>query len=107
MKAFRIGPYQIYCQPGRVFTRQDTLAVAFQLNNLTAAVRAGGEIKIEFLKDGQPFRDIRRKPSDYADLPDVLEEVPLADFSPAHYTVRVSYLSRAATRSSRRPRNST
>ena len=90
MKAFRVGPFQIYCQPNRVFTRQETLAVVFQLNNLADGIAAGGEVRIEFLKDGQPFRDIRRKPSDYPGLPNVLEEVSLADFPPAHYTVRVS-----------------
>ncbi len=90
MKAFRIGPYQIYCQPNRVFTKQETLAVAFQLSGLADELASGGEVRIEFLKDGQPFRDIRRKPSDYPELPNVLEEVALADFPPAHYTVRVS-----------------
>jgi len=90
MKAFRMGAYQIYCQPNRTFTRQDTLAVAFQLHNLAGNIADAGEIKIEFLKDGQPFRTIARKPSDYAGLPDILEQVPLADFIPAHYTVRVS-----------------
>ncbi len=90
MKAFRVGPFQIYCQPNRVFTRQETLAVLFQLNGLSDELAAGGEVRIEFLKDGQPFRDIRRKPSDYPELPNVLEEVSLADFPPAHYTVRVS-----------------
>jgi len=90
MKAFRVGPFQIYCQPNRVFTRQETLVVSFQLNNLSDEFAAGGEVRLEFLKDGQPFRDIRRKPSDYPELPNVLEEVSLADFPPAHYTVRVS-----------------
>jgi GWxTD domain-containing protein len=90
MKAFRVGPFQIYCQPNRVFTRQETLVVSFQLNNLSGEFAAGGEVRLEFLKDGQPFRDIRRKPSDYPELPNVLEEVSLADFPPAHYTVRVS-----------------
>jgi GWxTD domain-containing protein len=90
MKAFRVGPFQIYCQPNRVFTRHETLAVAFQLNGLPDDLASGGEVRVEFLRDGQPFRDIRRKPSDYADLPNVLEEVSLADFPPAHYTVRVS-----------------
>ncbi len=90
MKAFRVGPFQIYCQPNRVFTKKETLAIAFQLNNLSGEVAAGGEVRIEFLKDGQPFRAIRRKPSDYAELPTVLEEVSLADFPPAHYMVRVS-----------------
>ncbi len=90
MKAFRVGPYQVYCQPNRVFTKKETLAVAFQLNSLADEVAAGGEVRIEFLKDGQLFRDLRRKPSDYPELPTVLEEFPLADFPPAHYTVRVS-----------------
>ncbi len=96
MKAFRVGAYQIYCQPNRTFTRQDTLAVAFQLHNLAGDLAAAGEVKLEILKDGQSFRTIVRKPSEYADLPDVLEQVPLADFPPAHYTVRVS-LSKAGT----------
>ncbi|HMA55036.1 MAG TPA: GWxTD domain-containing protein [Acidobacteriota bacterium] len=90
MKAFRVGAYQIYGQPNRTFTRQETLAIAFQLNNLSHDAAAAGEIKFEFLKDDQPFRTIVHKPSDYADLPDVLEQVPLADFPPAHYAVRVS-----------------
>ncbi len=91
MKAFRVGPFQLYAQPGRVFTRQDTLAVAFQLYAPSAELAAGGEITIEFLKDGQLFRDLRRRPADYPDLPVVVEEVPLADFPAAHYTVRVSF----------------
>jgi GWxTD domain-containing protein len=91
MKAFRVGPFQLYAQPGRVFTRQDTLAVAFQLYVLSAELAAGGEITIEFLKDGQLFRDLRRRLADYPDLPVVVEEVPLADFPAAHYTVRVSF----------------
>ena len=90
MKAFRIGPFQISCQPGRVFTQHDTLAMAFQLNNLSPELVREGQIRTEFLKDGQPFRDIRRAPADYPDLPDVLEECALADFPPAHYGVKVS-----------------
>ncbi len=90
MKAFRVGPYQIYCQPGRVFARKETLAVVFQLNNPAPGLADSGEVRIAFLKDGQTFREIRRKPSDYPELPVVLEEVSLADFPPAHYTVRVS-----------------
>jgi len=96
MKAFRVGAYQIYCQPNRTFTRQDTLAVVFQLHNLAGDLAAAGEVKLEILKDGQSFRTIVRRPSEYADLPDVLEQVPLADFPPAHYTARVS-LSKAGT----------
>jgi GWxTD domain-containing protein len=91
MKAFRVGPFQIYAQPGRVFTRQDRLAVAFQLAGLSADLAADGEIRIELVKDGQPFREVRRRPADCPDLPVVVEEIALADFPPAHYAVRVSF----------------
>jgi GWxTD domain-containing protein len=96
IKAFRIGPYQVFCQPGRIFTAKDTLAVAFQLNDLPGDVAGGGLVKLSFLKDDAPFREIVRKPSDFPDLPNVLEEVSLADFPPAHYKVRVSLLSGGA-----------
>jgi GWxTD domain-containing protein len=90
MKAFRVGPYQLYGQPGRVFTRHDTMAVSFQLNGLSDELAAGGEISIAFLNDGQVVRAIRRRPADYPDLPVIVEEVPLGDLPAAHYKVRVS-----------------
>jgi GWxTD domain-containing protein len=90
MKAFRVGPYQLYGQPGRVFTRRDTMAVAFQLNGLSDELAAGGELTIAFLRDGQVVRAIRRRPADYPDLPVVVEEVPLGDLQAAHYAVRVT-----------------
>jgi GWxTD domain-containing protein len=96
MKAFRVGPYQIYGQPGRVFARSETLVVAFQLNNLPDELAASGEVRIEFLRDGQSVRAIRRKPADYPDLPNIIEEVALADFTPAHYVVRASLASSGA-----------
>jgi len=92
VKAFRVGPYQIYGQPGRIFTRQDTMAVAFQINDAAGAGRDASEVRIEFLKDGQPVRDVRRKLAEYPDPRNIVEEVPLAGFAPAHYSVRVSCL---------------
>ena len=96
MRAFRLGPYQIHCRPGRTFSRSETLAVAFQLNNLGDGLAAAGQVRIEVLREGETVRDIRRKPADYADLPDVLEEIPLAGLAPDHYTVRVSLSSGGA-----------
>jgi len=96
IKAFRVGPYQVYCQPGRVFTVKDTLAVAFQVNDLPADLARNGRIKLTFLKDGRSFREIVRTTPEYPDLPTALEEVALADFPPAHYEVRVSFLNEGA-----------
>lgn len=96
IKAFKIGPYQIYCQPGRLFTAGDTLSIGFQLNGLSGDLAQNGLVRIAFFKEDKPFREITRKPSEYQDLPDALEQVALADFPPAHYTVRVSVLKAGA-----------
>ena len=95
MKAFRVGAYQIFCQPGLTFSRQEVLAVAFQVHNLTGDA-AAAEIKLEFLKDGRPVRTIVKKATDYPDLPDILEEVSLANFAPAHYALKVAVSSGGA-----------
>jgi GWxTD domain-containing protein len=90
IKAFRVGPHQVFCQPGRIFTAKDTLAVAFQINDLPGDLADAGIVKLTFLKDEAPFREIVKKPSDFPDLPNVVEEISLADFPPAHYRIRVS-----------------
>ncbi len=90
MKAFRLGAYQIFAQPGRIFAKSDTLVLAYQINDMSPSFRAAGQVRLEFLKDGQPFRDVRRAAADIPDPQAILEEVALADFPPAHYTVRVS-----------------
>jgi GWxTD domain-containing protein len=96
IKAFKIGPYEIYCQPGRIFTAGDILAIGFQLNGLSDDLAQNGLVKIAFFKDDKPFREITRKPSEYQDLPNALEQIPLSDFPPAHYKVRVSVLKAGA-----------
>jgi GWxTD domain-containing protein len=95
MKAFRVGVHRIVCQPGLTFSRGETLAVAFQIHNL-AGDAAAAEIKLEFLKDGRPVRTIVKKTTDYPELPDILEEVSLADFAPAHYALKVAVSSGGA-----------
>jgi GWxTD domain-containing protein len=92
VRPFQVGPFQVFCQPGRIFTVQDTLAIVFQLNDLPEDTVRTGRVRLTFLKDGQPFREVIRTPSEYADLPNALETIPLADFPPAHYQVQVSLL---------------
>ncbi len=90
IKPFQIGPYQIYCQPGRVFTKSDTLAVAFQVFGLTSEQKRSALIRFTFLKDGQTAFEKNRPIPEVGDFPDVLQEFPLADFVPAHYNLKVS-----------------
>lgn len=90
IKPFQIGPYQIYCQPGRVFAKGDTLAVAFQVFGLNPEQKRSGLIRFTFLKNGQTAFEKSRPIPEVGDFPDVLQEFPLADFVPAHYNLKVS-----------------
>jgi GWxTD domain-containing protein len=92
LKPFRFGAFQVYCQPNRVFLSKDTLSLAFQVHGLPAEIRDKAELKFNFLKNDQEFRSFTRKAVEYAGLPDVLEEVALGDFLPAHYRVQVSLM---------------
>ena len=92
IKPFQFGTRQIYCQPSRVFTKKDTLAVAFQVFGLTPQQKQSGQIKFVFLKNGQPALEKNRAVGEYGEFPYVLEEFSLADFLPAHYNLKVSVI---------------
>jgi GWxTD domain-containing protein len=96
IRAFRVGPYQVFCQPGRVFTAGDTLAIVFQIFGLPTDRARSVQVRLAFLKDDAPFREITRSPAEFPDLPDCLEEIPLAGFPPAHYRVKVALLDAGA-----------
>lgn len=92
LKPFRLGSFQVYAQPNRVFLKKDLLAVAFQMTNLTSVEKAKGEVDFKFFKEDQEFRSFSRKVSEYPELPNCLEEFSLAEFSPAHYKIQASLL---------------
>jgi GWxTD domain-containing protein len=92
VRPFQLGRSQIYAQSGRVFVKDDDLAVAFQLNGLTRNVLEEGEIIYRISRDEEEFRTFTRKVADYASPEEIIERIPLKDFSPAHYFLEVALL---------------
>ena len=92
LKPFRFGAFQVYCQPNRVFLPKDTLSLAFQVQGLPADARKKTELRFTFLKDDQEFRSFTRRLAEYPGFPDMLEEVALTDWVPAHYRVQVALM---------------
>lgn len=90
LRPFQIGDNQIYVLANRIFVRQDTLAAAFQIHGLNPSLRINGEIKFVFFKGQEEFRSIAKKISEYPDLPNILEQFSLSDFTPANYRIQVS-----------------
>ncbi len=89
---FQFGPYRVEVQPGRVFSRLESLVVAFQVAGLSEAQRREGRVRCRILKEGEPVLEKERALAEYRDLPNVLEEFPLRDLLPAHYGVKVALL---------------
>lgn len=92
LKPFLLGSYQVYSQPGRIFLKKDTLALAFQLYGLTESQEKNGELRFTFQKNGEDYRTTSRGISDFPDVPQIVEEFPLADFPPAHYIIKAALL---------------
>ncbi len=90
LRPFQAGEYQIYFQANRVFIRKDNLVIVFQIHGLSGELREKGEVKFTFLKGGEEFLSKNRKVAEYLDLPNILEQFDLSQFSPAHYRIQVS-----------------
>ena len=90
LRPFQIGTNQLYFQANRTFIIQDNLVLAFQINGLKPAQIEGGELKYNFLKNGEPFRTETKAIIDYPERPNFVEQFTLLDFSPAHYRIELS-----------------
>jgi GWxTD domain-containing protein len=90
LRPFQIGDVSIQVQANRTFTRSEGLVLAFQVWGLPQNLGDEAEIGFTFLRDDQLIRSYSRRPSDYPSFPDVVEEVNLTEFVPAHYRVRIS-----------------
>lgn len=92
LKPFQFGSIQVYVQASRVLTKSDPLVLAFQVLGLDEASRSRARLRFEITKEGQPVKDWERDLAGYAEIPNVVESVPAADFAPAIYDVKVLLL---------------
>jgi len=88
LKPFQYGSTQVYFQPNRVLTRNDSLVAAFQVFGLSDAQREAAEIRYSLTREGSPPVSWSRPLAAYPDLPNVVEERLLKDLPPAHYLFR-------------------
>ncbi|MDH5467677.1 MAG: tetratricopeptide repeat protein [Candidatus Aminicenantes bacterium] len=90
LRPFQIGNNQIYFQANSIFVRQDTLVTTFQIHGINQALREKGEIRFTFFKGEDEFRSTVKRIPEYPDLPNILEQFSLREFTPAHYRIKVS-----------------
>jgi hypothetical protein len=92
LRPFQLGTNQIHFQANRTFIMQDKLVLAFQIHGLKPAQIERGELRYNFLKNGEPFKSETKKILDYLNRPNFIEQFALLDFSPAHYRVELSLI---------------
>lgn len=90
LKPFRLGQAQILCQPNKIFQRQDKLFLNFQVLGRTPELEQKGSIQFDILRQEEKVFSVTRKVSDYGNKLDILEEFPLASFSPGIYMMEVT-----------------
>ncbi|UCC41713.1 MAG: GWxTD domain-containing protein [Candidatus Aminicenantes bacterium] len=90
LRPFQIGGYRIYFHAKRVFLKADTMVLAFQIHGLSEEAKEKGEIRFTFMKGGEGFHTTTKKLAEFTELPVVLEQFSLSEFTPAHYRIQVS-----------------
>lgn len=90
LRPFQMGKHQIYIHSNRVFLRQDDLVLTFQIHGLSPEMTEKGEIRYTIFKGDEEFQSFSRPITGYEEIPNFVEEIPLAEFFPAHYRVQVS-----------------
>lgn len=90
LRPFQMGDYRLYFDAKRVFLKTDTLVLAFQIHGLSEAVKEKGEIRFSFFKGGEEFRTTINKLTEFAELPNIVEQFSFSEFDPAHYRIQVS-----------------
>lgn len=93
-----IKPYlfknnQFVPSPRNDFVRDDTLFIYFQILNVPPSLRRS--YSIEYIIKDENQRDVFyqiKEISSYSDLANIFEEIPLKEYSPAHYWMQIKLL---------------
>ena len=92
LKPFLFKGVQLRPSPRNDFLQTDTMTVYIQLGGFNQQLKQEASLEIALLKEGERFKTIKRKLSEYVDPANIIEEYPLRDFPPAYYRLEASLL---------------
>ena len=91
VKPFKIGNFQIACQPRHVFHSTEELIVFFQILGLSQEIQKKGWVKYIIYRDGEEFLSKEKNIKEFT-YPHILEKFQLQNFSPDYYEVKVTIM---------------
>ncbi len=97
VKPFTAGDTQLVVSPRNDFTVKDTMSVFLQVGGAGPDLLAAGTLAFAITREGQPFKSFSRPLGAYPDTTRIVEDISLADFTPAYYVLTVSLLDGAKT----------
>ena len=89
-KPFLIRDIQLVPSPRNDFTQKENLYLFFQIHGLTRDLLENGFLEYSISAGDQKVFSSRKNIKEYPDIPDFLEEISLANFTPVYYKIRVS-----------------
>ncbi|MBN2206971.1 MAG: GWxTD domain-containing protein [Candidatus Aminicenantes bacterium] len=97
-KPFLMGRTQLVPSTRNDFARNETLSAFVQIQGLTDELRAAGRLEFVLLRGETAVRTTTRRLSELPDPRNVLEQIPLADLTPADYDLEVTLYDGAGTK---------
>jgi tetratricopeptide (TPR) repeat protein len=93
-KPFLTPVCQVLPAPRHDFAAKDSLYLSFQVRGLTAELKEAGSLQYDIFRETEKVRTTVKAVKDYGNALDFLEELSLADLTPANYEIKVSLLDR-------------
>jgi len=92
IKPFRIGRYQMFCQPTKSYIQKEDLVVFFQIHGLSQELKEEGSIKYTISKENEAILTNTFKISQSLDKTNFIQKFPLQSFTPGFFTLKVALL---------------
>ena len=90
-KPFQFGTIYISPSAKNAFSPGDNMNACFKLYGLTEGLKQGGSLDFRIFKEDQQANSFRKAIKDYGNTEIFVEVISLADFSPGHYHLKVSF----------------
>lgn len=91
---FSLANQLIYSQPQKAFNPHETLFIFFQIWSLPEEIYEEGTLKYTFLQEEKIIKSFSRSLKAYKNQLNFLEAVPLTNFQPGYYKIKVSLLNK-------------
>jgi len=91
-KPFVVRGVQIYSQAKKTFLNQDTLYVFFQVWSMSEGLAGKGSLRYTLSSQDEEKQVFTRPVRAYASPGDFMESIPLKDYAPGYYKIKVSLL---------------